>query len=801
MPKRVLNIQDFSGGLNNNTNSRDIDNNELVELNQLNNEIPGKIVSWGKVAALSGGHAVFDSTGEVAVPSIIYGNGLHYFNLDRDVDSASNASANREYYAAHIPTASDVYIYNASETDWEASPHIIDSGSTTGVDMQLIDGHLRVMGAYGTVSAAQGNGGKKYGYVKYDRDMGDVTNTDLDQAHDAMLVQDIHVAPIQGGSVGGYTNTGKLYDKGDYSKPDYNSELFMPDNSVIAEITSTIRYNKTFVQLENDYLDNYNNSSDYSAAGKGSMAIISYFSNNTASADEDKSEIVCYQDTKNKNYGLFGSLMYDNQESVDIYLGDIAQPVLNQNSTRSLYFGMVGRMPSEASITGFRIYYALIDNFNGISPINEGNVGQKYLLAEVDYEKGIRFAGKETWEPFGIVSSGTNPSYEYPTGTGVGYNNVSYFVGKEITELSITEPHLDVKRSVIGRANTGWKCSAMANRRLYVGNVQYYTGKNNADLITKNDRILKSNVNQFDTFEEDSFIDVEIDDGEDIVQLMALGNKLLQFKENTLYVINIARDIEFLENTYKYKGVKKPFHVVEGEGFICWLNRFGVFLYDGQRVTDIILGDKGQPRISDWSSSYSDDMILGYLPKSKELFIGNKSRSLFKFDIKSGSWSRSTATVSDRYLSLDTTNYVTSKSGELVWLEHDPSPDSLTFKTWNPSAQAQTVDDSTVLFQTKEYTFESPDIKKTIKTIYINYKEGANIEVRGVVNNTALSLLASGEHTLSSGAFSTEKIQITNTNLKNVNSFGLQLVGTGNAMHADFTLNDIQIVYRDKSRK
>ena len=194
-------------------------------------------------------------------------------------------------------------------------------------------------------------------------------------------------------------------------------------------------------------------------------------------------------------------------------------------------------------------------------------------------------------------------------------------------------------------------------------------------------------------------------------------------------------------------------------------------------------------------------MIIGYLPKSKELFIGNKSKNLFKFDIKSGSWSRSSANVSDRYLALDTTNYVTNKSGDLVWLEHDPSPDSLTFKTWNPSPQAQTVDDNTVLLQTKEHTFGAPDVKKTIKTIYINYKEGANVEVRGVVNGSALSLLSSGEHTLSSGAFSTEKIKVTNTNLKNINSFGLQLVATGNAMHADFTLNDIQIVYRDKSRK
>ena len=73
-------------------------------------------------------------------------------------------------------------------------------------------------------------------------------------------------------------------------------------------------------------------------------------------------------------------------------------------------------------------------------------------------------------------------------------------------------------------------------------------------------------------FQKNSFIDVEVEDGDTIIKLESLGNKLLQFKQNKLFIINVSRDIEYLEAEYEHKGCEKEYHVVKGEGFVAWFN-------------------------------------------------------------------------------------------------------------------------------------------------------------------------------------------------------------------------------------
>ena len=68
--------------------------------------------------------------------------------------------------------------------------------------------------------------------------------------------------------------------------------------------------------------------------------------------------------------------------------------------------------------------------------------------------------------------------------------------------------------------------------------------------------MIKSPVNQFDIFPEENFIDVAINDGESITHLMSYNDRILQFKESSLYIINISGDYEYLEAQYKYMGIK-----------------------------------------------------------------------------------------------------------------------------------------------------------------------------------------------------------------------------------------------------
>ena len=292
-------------------------------------------------------------------------------------------------------------------------------------------------------------------------------------------------------------------------------------------------------------------------------------------------------------------------------------------------FGFVGRMANKADkYSGLKIYWAIIDNFKAGVINDEGNVGPKYLFAEVDFEKGIRLAGQDSYEAFGEQTLNSVVQYTYPAAVWQGSGD-DQFMGESITSLPITEPYTVEGLSVIGEANTGFKTSTIAMRRIYAGNVQYYDKDHN--LVTKSDRILKSKPGVFDYFEELSFIDVEIEDGDKIISLASLGSKLLEFKRNKLFVINLSRDIEILEATFNYKGCEKDYHVLEGEGFVAWFNKYGAFIYDGEGVQDINLNKYGQPKFSNWLTEvYHDDNVIGYLPNTKEILIGNKNGTMFK---------------------------------------------------------------------------------------------------------------------------------------------------------------------------
>ena len=61
MPKLTKHINNFSGGLNNNTNSKDLNDNEFQILDKLSNEVPGKITMNGSAVAENiGSNAISD---------------------------------------------------------------------------------------------------------------------------------------------------------------------------------------------------------------------------------------------------------------------------------------------------------------------------------------------------------------------------------------------------------------------------------------------------------------------------------------------------------------------------------------------------------------------------------------------------------------------------------------------------------------------------------------------------------------------------------------------------------------------
>jgi len=348
------------------------------------------------------------------------------------------------------------------------------------------------------------------------------------------------------------------------------------------------------------------------------------------------------------------------------------------------------------------------------------------------------------------------------------------------------------------RVELKYKHAVIVNRTAYVGNVQVFS-RRKGSIKVEGDAMYKSIVNEFDTFASYNKIEAAVNDGEEITGLVEFADKILQFKQNTLYVINVSRQIEVLESTHKHKGVSNPAAICKTDYGIAWANKHGCYLYDGRKVVDIL--EKGGIRRikeSTWSSFVSSDgVMIGYFPEKKHLIVVRDSRALFtltgsidpiassnvtgvrtKFltEINPGDTitvSGQTRTVSS--ISSDTNLIVTSAFSNNA---NDATPDcnprgdayiydmitaswsnlngafvsaikSNFITDWNgdlvhstsntpkkwSNASAAT---SALNFQTKDIDFGHPSVRKKIYKVYISYKGDArNVQVQyGVDGDT-----------------------------------------------------------------
>ena len=832
MPKKLINVSNFSGGLNKNTNSRDMIADEYQVMLNLNNEIPGKLTMYG--SPVVDAKNVANAT---AITSINHGNGLFHFNLDRDISTPTVVS-NTEYLAINDIANKKVRVIDYTDsTNSDATNPSTDISTdivyaTTGsheVLMYMADGGLRVVPKPSADNSI-------YPSILYYQDQtfnfGDLDPDFLAQEFSTFKVHKLHIGGITGSIGASYAtkdnnlDPDRLYRQNIVFKPTYGSEFFVDNvmikTNIVAQNATNDAANGNTYNFGRDQMDSlfasipgnvYQYSSPINVDGRvGAMTMVSYFSNRSDAGFNEDSNITVYKDSDNKRYGLWVAPMYEKNtyEAPAYFMNTIPQPNTSVTTEvkRKLFFGLYGRPPAASRISGYKIYWGLITNYQeSVSPqiYDEGSVSAKYCFAEVDFTRGIRYAGEDTYSAFTedlskttTVGSSEHKFYNWCFPVDAYDTSADHFKGQAFSDLLTVEPYIHKTPSLIGPDGTGFKTVTIANRKAYIGNVKYYDKEGN--LIEKNDRILKSLPNQFDYFEEDNFIDVEVEDGDDIIKLASLGQRLLEFKKRVLYIINVSRNIEYLEGTYAFKGCEKDYHVYEGEGFIAWINPNGVFFYDGQQLTDISLNESGQSVFSS-NSFYDDDHVIGYLPKTKELYIANKDNTILKYDLKSQSW-----TEGDDFGVVNGnnnfTNFILKNDESLTYYQALPgfnnAPGTIQLRNWNPTPVSFTGSNKTI-FKTKEFDFGNPTANKNINTIYVNYKNGQNITVKGFGTKrdaSAVALTDIGVLVNTSGGFRTTKLAVPAT-FKDLVSFGIALELDG-ASAADFELNDLQIVYRDK---
>ena len=374
-------------------------------------------------------------------------------------------------------------------------------------------------------------------------------------------------------------------------------------------------------------------------------------------------------------------------------------------------------------ITGIRIYMRILGSQDW------------YILASLNLKKATWYM--PTYSPFHYDLQPTNNIGEYrtidegdlqPHFAILPLENYQYYSGRDPFDTE------DVQ----------YKTVTVANKRSWIGNIK------KGDTVY-GDRMMKSVYKQYNVFPEEGWIDVVTDDGDEIIKLEAFADRILQFKKNTLYIINApVNGGEFLEAQYSGYGIDYPCAATLTPNGVAFANTQGVFLYDSEKIVNLLVtGEIHKVSKSDWrdfSIIPSDDqdgteipkaLRVGFEPTDDMLHIYNENNQGYKISFINNSISQS----KDTSLRSDTANLFTYNNKMYV-SSYDSSGYSTVFSVWNNDPQQNTVE-----LITRDFDLGEPSIRKRIYRIWITYR--AN---KSNVNTTGMSMhfATNGSNTFSS---------------------------------------------------
>jgi hypothetical protein len=484
---------------------------------------------------------------------------------------------------------------------------------------------------------------------------------------------------------------------------------------------------------------------------------------------------------------LYVTFVYDGdvgdrsgQESLPFKLSTI-HPTIAADKLMKL--AIIADPPFNPRITGGRIYWSEVLEVDVTPDLIDGT---RYLLAEFDFNRGCRGAGEEDWKAWGDGISG---DVEAPDGEYLRF---------------LTPPTAETYDSINGfssqwdsisfdNSGDGFKTAVVVNRMVYAGNVRM-TNKDGVQ-TTFGDAMIKSIQHKFDTFIPNNIVEVTIRDGDEIVKLEEYADRILQFKKHKMHLLNISQEIEILEDTFINKGVSHPAATCKTDFGIAWVNKHGVYLYNGEKVINLL--EKGGMQIikeSDWETFTANEPMIGYIPKKRQLIIvdditSDGDGSIFLYDLVTQSWVKGAAatfTVGSK------TNFITDWNGDLVH-----SHTSGTMLKWDDASATSTLVD----FRTKDIDFGQPSQRKKIYKIYVTHRGSAsNIQTAYAVDGNAGTFTNAGSE-LPATSPVTDWVT-TEVAISVANCYSLQLKFFSNGTTpTNFEINDISIVYRSKHIK
>tara|TARA_R100000458_G_scaffold31199_1_gene28611 strand:- start:14642 stop:17071 length:2430 start_codon:yes stop_codon:yes gene_type:complete len=807
MPKQVWKIDKFHGGINNHSDPRDINENELAECVNYAVHNLGKLRAMGEFQAHAAG-----SNPSVTVEA---GYSIFYFAHDRleaEAISGTAAETGQQYLAlADTDASAEIWIYAFGTDAWSSSA-VLDLGSTDGLVpiFSFVDGTLRVVDG-----SFVGNTNKQLLYIKATHFNGISPAGSADSYDTWYANKNCNLAPPERGLFGDLDWT----DPGDGSST--TTRVYHSNTSVLAGMG-------THVNDSNDYVIISTNGGN-KAASVNDIPGEAYLTTPTNSADWSGEAIRLYPPpgagwNVDITAGSTGGTWTKGEFEIGttfVYQGNQESLIwtnLGDGGSVSIVAGgywfvkIFATSPFDPHIIGGRVY------------IREYNVEKKWtLLADISLRDGVRgdlTSDYNAWElntaDSSVTLNATTDTYCY--GTLDNVYNKSPWTYDSINGFSPEEPNS------IGLAGEGYNSIVIANRQAYIGNVRRKGV--DGETITEADAMYKSMPNKFDTFPISRKIEASIKDGDEITALEVYADRILQFKKTKMHIINIAQDIEFLEDTFMHKGVDYPGQVCKTDYGIAWMNDHGAYLYNGQNVIDL-LEKNGRLRISDSGSTYPQKTWsvfvgtatttgkpqIGYIPKMRQIMFTRSAGTgsdgdIYLYDLKTQSWTYGDSKVDD---SAKQSNFINDKNGDLVYSQADG-----TIKKWSDEIDSGSTPGDCII-KTKDIDFGSPGVRKNIYKVYLSFKgdgravdiqystNGDNNTTRPFYRTTVDGLNHVSDRTnsdttpLANSASTDDWVSaelIPVADIRNVYSF--QLVITGSTT-SSFEINDISIIYRMKN--
>ena len=333
----------------------------------------------------------------------------------------------------------------------------------------------------------------------------------------------------------------------------------------------------------------------------------------------------------------------------------------------------------------------------------EQSPSERFLLAEYHLEKGFRVAGESEYKKL------------YRTGSvaasALRITNVIRY--KPIIQTYESRNGYNESENVAAK----FKTAVVANNVVYAGNVQQ-DGENFPDAI------FKSPPGRYDVFPESRKIEVITADGDEIVKLEEHADRLLQYKKDNLDIINISQD-EFLESSHKHKGVLIPAAVCKTDFGVAWVNRFGCYFYNGEQILNL-LEPEGFKVIStdEWESFTTDNSTITYLPKKRQVMVlkdctSTSEGELFIYDFPTQSWSFANTTPEGTVItdSVNRTNFAIDFNGDVTFMHGTEL-----FLKWSDTSSTN----QTIQYASKDIDFGAAGLKKKIYNVKVTYKGNAS---------------------------------------------------------------------------